>query len=213
MERALALAPLDPVSLRVFGAEHTFTYGDPNFRRINQALARIDTLPKARQVELHYAAAKAFEDVDDLDTAFEHYKQGGQKQTELTPYRDVAAAGLQKTLRLGMRPSTYEAIKEPGDPSNKPVFVLGMPRSGTTLTEQIICSHPDALGAGELKLLHRVLNGINVNGTLIQTPAEQGVVATYVPGVDLNCTKLGPLGVMMSCVWSTKCLATIFGPV
>lgn len=191
LRRANDLNPLDAVTLRVFGAEHRFAYGDPQFQRINQALATIESLPKGRQVELHYAAAKAYEDVADLDTAFEHYREGGRKQTELTPFRDVAAAGLMRTLRLGMSPATYEAIKDPGDPSRMPVFVLGMPRSGTTLVEQIISSHPKAFGAGELKLLHRVVDGINVNGTMIQTPPDPGVIPTFIPGVDLNCAKLG----------------------
>ncbi len=52
-----------------------------------------------------------------------------------------------------------------GDPSDVPVFVLGMPRSGTTLTEQIIASHPSAFGAGELKDLADVLEpGFPENG-------------------------------------------------
>jgi tetratricopeptide (TPR) repeat protein len=191
LKRANDLDPLDPVILRIYGAEHRFTYGDPQFKRINQALALTDSLPKPRQIELHYAAAKAYEDVGELDTAFEHYHQGGRKQTELSPYREASASGLMRTLRLGMRPSTYEAIKDPGDLSHKPVFVLGMPRSGTTLAEQIISSHPKAFGAGELKLLHRVVDGINVNGTRIHTPTDPGLISTFIPGVDLNCTKLG----------------------
>ena len=190
-ERALSLSPLDPVVLRVFGVEHRYTYGDQYFNSVSRALALIGGMPKARQVELHYAAAKAYEDVGDLDTAFEHYREGGKKQTELLPYRDTAAAGLLKTLRLGMRLSTYSAIKDKREPSDKPVFVLGMPRSGTTLIEQIISSHPSAYGAGELKILHRILNGISVNGTVIQTPVDPGVIPTFVPGVDLNCAKLG----------------------
>lgn len=188
---AIELDPLDGTTLRVFGSEHKFKQDDPVFRRINEALASLDMLPKTKQVELHYAAAKAYEDLGELDTAYAHYRNGGRKQTELTPYKHAGSAGLLKTLRMGMRPAVYEKIKEPGDPSAKPVFVLGMPRSGTTLSEQIIASHPKAFGAGELKLLHRVLDGISVNGNRIQTSADPGVIPTYIPGVDLNCTKLG----------------------
>lgn len=45
---------------------------------------------------------------------------------------------------------TISRLHGAGDPSQVPIFVLGMPRSGTTLTEQIIASHPDVHGAGEL---------------------------------------------------------------
>ncbi len=47
-------------------------------------------------------------------------------------------------------PAFFEARRDYGHPSERPVFIVGMPRSGTTLTEQIIASHPDAEGAGEL---------------------------------------------------------------
>ena len=190
-KKALELDPLNPSALRVFGAEHRYEYGDRYFQCVSKSLASISLMPKPRQVELHYAAAKAYEDVGDLDTAFEHYREGGKLQTELVPYRAAAASGLLKTLRFGMRPSTYSAITEQRTSSDKPVFVLGMPRSGTTLIEQIISSHPAAFGAGELKLLNRILDGINVNGTLIQSPVDPGSMTTFVPDVDLNCTKLG----------------------
>ena len=188
---AIELDPLDGTTLRVYGSEHKYKQDDPVFKRINQALASLDMLPKPKQVELHYAAAKAYEDIGELDTAFSHYRNGGRKQTELSPYKHAGSSGLLKTLRMGMRPAVYEGIKDAGDPNPKPVFVLGMPRSGTTLAEQIIASHPQAFGAGELKLLHRVLDGISVNGNRIQTSSDPGVIPTYIPGVDLNCTKLG----------------------
>ncbi|WP_066336227.1 tetratricopeptide repeat-containing sulfotransferase family protein [Azohydromonas lata] len=189
-EQVMALDPLDPTTLRVHGVEHKYAYGDTALRHINQALASMEAYAKERQVELHYAAAKAYEDVGELDAAFDHYRIGGAKQTALTPYRHAAASGLLRTLRIGMRPQTYASFQEPGDPSRKPVFVLGMPRSGTTLAEQIIASHPQAVGAGELKLLHRVLDGISVNGNRIQTSGDAGVIPTYIPGVDLNCATL-----------------------
>ena len=188
---AIELDPLDGTTLRVFGSEHKFKQDDPVFKRINQALASLDMLPKQKQVELHYAAAKAYEDIGELDTAFAHYRNGGRKQTELSPYKHAGSSGLLKTLRMGMRPAVYEKIKDAGDPNPKPVFVLGMPRSGTTLAEQIIASHPQAFGAGELKLLHRVLDGISVNGNRIQTSSDPGVIPTYIPGIDLQCAKLG----------------------
>jgi Flp pilus assembly protein TadD len=190
-KRALELEPLHPGTLRVFGVEHSFQYGDKYFASISRALASIGRKSKSDQAELCYAAAKAYEDVGDLDTAFEYYREGGKLQTELTPYRDSASAGLLKTLRFGMSPSTYSAIKDTRTLSDKPVFVLGMPRSGTTLIEQLISSHPDAFGAGELKVLHRVLDGINVNGSVIHTPVDPQTTLTFVPDVDLHCTKLG----------------------
>jgi hypothetical protein len=57
-------------------------------------------------------------------------------------------------------PELFEQFKECGDPSEKPVFIIGMPRSGTTLVEQIIASHPQVHGAGELNDLWRTAEQI-----------------------------------------------------
>jgi hypothetical protein len=60
--------------------------------------------------------------------------------------------------------ATLDRLRGGGDPSRVPIFVLGMPRSGTTLTEQIIASHPEVYGAGELQDLLRIAHR-NITGT------------------------------------------------
>ena len=191
LQRIIALEPLDATVLRVHGVEYTYSYGDPYLRHINQALAAMDQFHLERQVELHYAAAKAYEDVGELEVAFQHYGSAGIKQAKVTPYKHRATDSLLRMLRQGVNARTFAAFQEPRCPSEMPVFVLGMPRSGTTLVEQIIASHPQAYGAGELKLLHRVLDGIAINGQAIQTEAGTGVIHTYIPGLDLNCREIG----------------------
>ncbi|MEK6243936.1 MAG: sulfotransferase [Pseudomonadota bacterium] len=190
LERAIALEPMNPTALRVFGVEHQHAYSDEPSKRLNLALGHIDKFQPEKKVELHFAVAKASEDVGELACAFAHYETAGRLQSQLMPYRHAAAEGLLKLTRLKVTRATFDRVREFGCPSDKPVFVLGMPRSGTTLAEQIIASHPAAHGAGELKLLHRVLDGVSVNGKLIQTGDEQGVIPTYIPGVDLSCKML-----------------------
>lgn len=190
LERAIALDPMNATVLRVFGVEHKHTHGDEPTKRINHALAYLERFRPEKKVELHFAAAKAAEDLGEIACAFAHYEEAGRLQAQLTPYKHAAAEGLLKLTRLNTSRATYARVKDLGFPSDKPVFVLGMPRSGTTLVEQIIASHPEAHGAGELKLLHRVLDGVSINGKVIQTGDQQGAIPTYIPGVDLTCTGL-----------------------
>jgi tetratricopeptide (TPR) repeat protein len=190
LERSITLEPANPMVLRIFGAEHKHAYGDEAMRRINLALAGIEHLRPERKVELHFAAAKAAEDVGETACAFAHYRNGGRLQTKLTPYRHAKAEALLKLTRLNMTRAAYDRARDQGCPSDKPVFVLGMPRSGTTLAEQIIASHPEAHGAGELKVLQRVVDGISVNGKAVRAGNEEGEVQTYIPGVDLSCKLL-----------------------
>jgi tetratricopeptide (TPR) repeat protein len=191
LEQAIVLDPLNPTALRVFGVEHKHAYGDEATKRVNMALAHYDKFRPEKRVELHFAVAKASEDVGEMACAFAHYENAGKLQGQLTPYRHGAAVGLLKLTRMNVKQGMYAKIAEVGHASAKPVFVLGMPRSGTSLAEQIIASHPDAHGAGELKLLHRVLDGVTINGRIINTGDEQhGAMPTYIPGVDLACRNL-----------------------
>ncbi len=56
-----------------------------------------------------------------------------------------------------------------GDPSRVPIFVVGMPRSGTTLVEQILASHPDVHGAGELKTLDDIVSTVHQAGRITRS--------------------------------------------
>jgi hypothetical protein len=190
LQRALALDPMNPTVLRVFGVEHKFVLGDEGSKRLNLALASSERFKPEKKVELYFAAAKAAEDTGDLATAFAHYENAGRLQGQLTPYRHAAAEALLKLTRLKTSTSTYDKVREVGFASDKPVFVLGMPRSGTSLAEQIIASHPVAYGAGELKVLHKLLDGVSINGKMINTGDQQGVIPTYIPGVDLSVKAL-----------------------
>ncbi|RWL98977.1 MAG: tetratricopeptide repeat protein [Mesorhizobium sp.] len=107
---------------------------------------------------LHHAAGKVLNDLHRYKEAMDHYKAGNQAgggKFDLEAYRCWVDAMIETfTSELFASRGAY------GNPSELPVFVLGMPRSGTTLTEQICASHPNVHGAGELSKLRRVANGI-----------------------------------------------------
>jgi len=159
--QSLALKPDNPQGLRMFGIEHRYHYGDEAFRRLNTVAARIDTLPPKERVQLHYGLGKAFDDVEELETAFAHYAEGGRQHRKLVPYDEKAQVVLTRFIHA-LTPAVFESQPEPGFRSELPVFVLGMPRSGTSLLEQVLASHPAVFGAGELKLVSQVLQGIRV---------------------------------------------------
>jgi tetratricopeptide (TPR) repeat protein len=70
-------------------------------------------------------------------------------------------------------PGSFDHARNWGDPTNRPVFIVGLPRSGTTLLEQILASHPAVWGAGELPDLHQVFRGLpQVIDRPQATPAE-----------------------------------------
>lgn len=187
----LSLDPLNTTAIRVHGVEHKYKVNDEAFKQLNYAHAFIGEFPEPKKVELYYGLAKAFEDIGEIKIAFKYYKNAGDLQSNLTPYNHAASVAVLKITRDRVKQSTYEKFSATRSDSNKPVFILGMPRSGTSLTEQVISSHSDVFGAGELKLLHRVVDGVAINKRPIETKNDLGNIVTYIPGVDLsNCKSL-----------------------
>ncbi|TIN19404.1 MAG: tetratricopeptide repeat protein [Mesorhizobium sp.] len=110
--------------------------------------------------QLHHAAGKVLNDLKRYDEAFDHFnkaKQASGQSFDIDLYRRWVDSMIETVT-----PDFLAARVGYGNPSEAPVFVVGMPRSGTTLTEQICASHPDVHGAGELSKLSRVANAIGL---------------------------------------------------
>jgi tetratricopeptide (TPR) repeat protein len=107
--------------------------------------------PARRELPLRYAIAKYFDDLGDFDRAFAHYRRANALSVQCAPSHDRAL--LTRTVDLIIRyqdRSWIERKQLAGGLSERPVFIVGMLRSGTTLAEQILASHPLVFGAGEL---------------------------------------------------------------
>lgn len=110
--------------------------------------------------QLHHAAGKVLNDLKRYDEAFDHFnkaKRASGQRFDIDLYRRWIDSMIET-----FTPDFLAARAGYGNPSEAPVFVVGMPRSGTTLTEQICASHPDVHGAGELSKLRRVANAIGL---------------------------------------------------
>ena len=89
--------------------------------------------------------------------AFERYLAGNALKRREIGYDEAATLAMLQDIRNLFTPERVSALQGFGQRSDVPIFVLGMPRSGTTLVEQILASHPQVFGAGELELLPRLL--------------------------------------------------------
>ena len=159
---AIRLRPDNPAALRTYCSDLKVSYGDENFKRLNYVASKFTDFDTVEQMHMHYALAKAFEDVGELDTAFRHYAIAGEKKRKKEHYSDREAAKMAKVIAQVVTKPRLAETKQVGCQSEIPVFILGMPRSGTSLMEQILSAHPDIFGAGELKILTGVLENIAV---------------------------------------------------
>jgi tetratricopeptide (TPR) repeat protein len=148
------------VALRMFGMEHRYQYGDDAFARLNEAAAGLTERTAKDRLQLHFALGKAFDDVGELGTAFAHYAAGGKLRLRSDPFDEKKSIALAEAMKRIVTADALARQAEAGCASDKPVFILGMPRSGTSLVEQMLASHPAVYGAGEPTLLARAMQGV-----------------------------------------------------
>ena len=106
---------------------------------------------------LHFAFGKALEDRGEYERALHHYIAGGRMKRALLDYDEADTHGFFDSIRAAFPKEIFEQRKFAGNGDDRPTFIVGMPRSGSTLVEQILSSHPDIYGAGEVKYLSRAL--------------------------------------------------------
>lgn len=132
---------------------------DENVTALESIFVKGEKLSSNKKISLHYALGKAYDDLKEYDKAFHHFERGAQlKRAKLSYDARKDEEFVDNIIRTFDR-KTYQTLSGSGSKEKKPIFVLGMPRSGTTLTEQIIASHPDVFGAGELRDLAQVVQG------------------------------------------------------
>lgn len=125
------------------------TNRDDPFLKSMQKLLDNPQLSLDDRTMVHFRLAKTFDKLGEYDEAFEHYQKGNEKRPD-SPERDIGHYGdlMKRTAKVFTGPLISDR-KDCGDPSDAPIFIVGMPRSGTTLIEQIVAAHPDAYGKGE----------------------------------------------------------------
>lgn len=132
--------------------------GDPSLARLEAEAEHLDTLRGTKAVSLHFALGKAYDDLKQYDQAFQHFMAGCRLKRARIQYNADNHDSACRNIREFFSKETIDQLRGGGDPSAVPIFVLGMPRSGTTLVETIIASHPDVFGAGELRDLLAIAN-------------------------------------------------------
>jgi Flp pilus assembly protein TadD len=146
---------------RALAESHRFSDGDPRLA----ALEKLDPdqLVPSQQVEREFALFKAYDDLGHPGEAFAHLARGNGLYRQQIPYDEVGVFAIFRALQGSFTPALMQHWNGAGSATNAPVFIVGMPRSGTTLIEQILASHPDVFAAGELtafqKLTAEILPG------------------------------------------------------
>ncbi|MBF0266655.1 MAG: sulfotransferase [Gammaproteobacteria bacterium] len=155
------LKQIDPVK------GHSALIGAKNFPKDNETLEKLENIAHSSSLEgsikssLLFQIASAREKQKDYKKAFELLIKANQHSRQSLHYDPQKHRRYCARIRYAFSKSLYKYRKGHGNSSNCPIFIVGMPRSGTSLIEQILSGHSQIFGAGELNIIPQVIARIN----------------------------------------------------
>ncbi len=129
-------------------------------KSMEKLMAEAEEPDTERYMALHFALGKAYDDSGKYDKAFEHFSRGAKLKRAKLDYKEADTFKFFDEIKNTFPAEIFKNRPYEGNPTELPIFILGMPRSGSTLTEQIVASHPKAFGAGEIKTLARSVGSL-----------------------------------------------------
>ena len=149
------------------------------------AIARMADTPSLAdedRIHLHYALGKAREDGRQYAEAFDHFARGAALRRRAAPYNIAELAGLTARTRALFTPDFLQSRAGAGSPDPAPIFILGLPRSGSTLIEQILASHSQVEGTMELPDINHLVLDLTRATPQGAPGAWPGLLASLTPG-------------------------------
>lgn len=154
---------------------------NPNFYPAHRSLSRItkyssqnkhfyelksiyeDTkINSEKKKEIAFALGKASEDIEDFTNAFKYFKNGNDIHRKQINFSLEEEKNFFKEIKTKYNKELFKDLKESGFNNLSPIFIVGMPRSGTSLVEQILSSHKKVYGAGELDIIPDLVKKSNI---------------------------------------------------
>ena len=123
------------------------------------------SLPRADQIGLRFALGKAYEDIGHFGRAGQNLLTANSLKRRELEYDEAATLSMFERIRATFTDKLVRQKRGQGNPSPDPIFIVGMPRSGTTLVEHILASHPSVFGGGERLYLHEIVAGLRIAGS------------------------------------------------
>ena len=154
-EKAVALRPDFSSAHYNLSSLKTYSPNDPHLTALEDLASKLP-VNTPDVVRYFFALGKAREDIGQYDRAFSAYAEANRRQHAAIGNEGISEELVQRVLAL-FNPEFFAARQRVADNPRRPIFILGMPRSGSTLIEQILACHPQVHGAGELLDLSNVI--------------------------------------------------------
>jgi tetratricopeptide (TPR) repeat protein len=159
-QKAVALAPRCGATYLNLAHCDKVAPDDPYLATMEELARDQGALGERDRIDLDFALGKAYADIGQHERSFQHLLRGNARKRKILVYDEAAMLGELERIHLAFDQKLLRKGKRLGNPSYLPVFIVGMPRSGSSLIEQILASHPQVFGAGELTAFQDAVAGL-----------------------------------------------------
>ena len=158
-DRALRITPRKAGIYHNLARAKKFEQGNPMVEAMEELCTGAD-LSIQERIQLHFALGKVYADVQQYQDASRHLVVGNSLKRSVVPYNEAATLSAFGRLTKIFTREMIEKCIQKRNTTALPIFILGMPRSGTTLVEQILASHPLVTGSGEFVQIEKAFTAI-----------------------------------------------------
>jgi len=139
----------------------TFRFEPADIEAMKQALETKDIGARDRAL-IHFALGRAYEDANQYENSFEQFGLANAAVRRFVRHNPEQRAGLLQRNKAVFTPQFFRARSDWGTSHNDPIFIVGLPRSGSTLIEQILASHSSVEATSELQILESVIRDLSM---------------------------------------------------
>jgi len=156
--KVIELEPKYVLAHRLLNRITIYNNESKHFKTLSKLYQQIDPNDDYNKMLLSFSLAKAFEDVKSFDKSFAFYKEANEISRKNIKFslksEKLKFTKIKESFTLDM----FNKYKSYGYNNFSPIFIVGMPRSGTTLLEQILSSHPDVFGCDEIEFIPEIIS-------------------------------------------------------
>ena len=156
--KSLEINPNHVICHKMLSINNKYIDENDNHFKLMKDKLKDENLTKDSKITLNFSISKAYEDMSNFDNAFNHMLIGNDLNRSKIKYNIEKDIELFRQIKDKFSAFNFNKKNNENFESKKIIFICGMPRSGTTLTEQIISTHKNVFGAGELDYLTTIIN-------------------------------------------------------